>query len=151
MKKRVVIFSYIIIISSRCFAGDGIPTFHYDNQHTGRTDNTGPESPGLSWTFRANSSFHGSPTIGEDGTIYVASNDTQGSYVAVTRYSSRGSVTWKFTENIRTNSNRVISSPAIDEERGQLYVGVLRSDDGRLYAIHTPVSVREWGLHRGAE
>ena len=66
----------------------------------------------------------GSPTIGPDGTIYVAAHD--GGLYAV---DAAGKVRWRFAMQ-----DRSWSTPAVAED-GTIYVG---SDDDHLYAGGAP-------------
>ena len=47
------------------------PMFRHDVKHTGYTPFTGPATPTVAWTFSGSDAFASSPTIGNDGTIYV--------------------------------------------------------------------------------
>ena len=50
--------------------------FHHDPQHTGRSPFTGPSSPVKKWSFSTQKALqYSSPALGEDGTIYVGSQD----------------------------------------------------------------------------
>ena len=77
------------------------------------------------WSFRTGSSVYSSPSIGSDGTIYVASRDSN--LYAFNPDSARRKK-WAY----KTGSD-VMSSPAIGSD-GTLYFG---SDDGYFYAIKT--------------
>jgi len=243
---------------------DTSPTFHHDQQRTGRTANLGPAEPVLRWTFKTQASLDASPITAPDGTIYLASTDNclyalnpsgalkwtfaasesifstpalgsdgtvyfadlAGWYyavnsggnlrwsralsgggferraiaapavspsgqsfiggwndhfyslgsngdllwelalegegqitaapaldaagnvylatldpsnkdnIAVIKFDRLAKLLWKFTDSLAVDRNRIISSPAIDSDRGRLYVGASRSDDGCLYAIN---------------
>ncbi len=77
------------------------------------------------------------PSTDWAGNIYVAAHDTANkNRLAVWKLDpAAGAQVWKFSEDMGIDRNRIISSPAIDSDRGQLYVGVARTDDGVLYAV----------------
>jgi len=75
-----------------------------------------------------------SPAIGEDGTIYVGSNSWIDNVHAI---NPDGSRKWVFD----TDGFISHSSPAIDEERKQLYIG---TNDGYFYAISLNEGTQVW-------
>ena len=81
------------------------------------------------WKFQTGGSILSSPAIGNDGTIYVGSDD---SYLYA--ISPDGDRKWAFQ-----TGNLIQSSPAISSE-GVLYVG---SYDYKLYAIN-PDGTEAW-------
>ena len=78
------------------------------------------------WSVDVDGVVAGSPTIGPDGTIYVASHD--GALYAI---DADGTVKWTFT-----TGDRSWSTPAVAED-GTIYVG---SDDDHLYAVDAPTA-----------
>jgi outer membrane protein assembly factor BamB len=58
------------------------------------------------------------------------------SHVAVQKLSPDGMLLWKFEDDLGVDRNRVVASPAIDEERGRIYVAASREEDGILYALN---------------
>lgn len=76
----------------------------------------------------------GGPTIGPDGTIYVASHE--GSLFAI---DASGKIKWSFKTN-----DRSWSTPAVAQD-GTIYFG---SDDDHLYAVKPEGSLK-WKLHLG--
>ena len=79
-------------------------------------------SPGdVRWYLKTNGDVDSSPAIGNDGTIYIGSDD--GYLYAI---SPHGNVKWRFKTNGDVNS-----SPAIGRN-GTIFFG---SDDGYLYAV----------------
>lgn len=104
------------------------PMFRHDTQHTGQTSYTGPETPTLSWKFKANKGIVSSAAISKNHTIYFGtgwdlSDIDDGSLYAL---HDDGTLKWKFDAN-----NGFYSSPAIDE-KNMIYVTSL---DGSIYAI----------------
>ncbi len=73
------------------------------------------------WRFRTGDSISSSPALGEDGTVYIGSDD--GNLYAL---APDGKEKWRFKTN-----DKILSSPAVGPD-GTIYVGSL---DGRLYAI----------------
>nr|6TJB_A Chain A, Cake2 [synthetic construct]6TJB_B Chain B, Cake2 [synthetic construct]6TJB_C Chain C, Cake2 [synthetic construct]6TJB_D Chain D, Cake2 [synthetic construct]6TJB_E Chain E, Cake2 [synthetic construct] len=74
------------------------------------------------WRFKTGKAIEASPVIGEDGTIYVGSND--GHLYAI---NPDGTEKWRFK-----TGKAIEASPVIGED-GTIYVG---SNDGHLYAIN---------------
>lgn len=75
----------------------------------------------IRWYLKVRGDVDSSPAIGEDGTVYIGSDD--GNLYAI---SPNGSLKWKFK-----TSGDVNSSPAVGEDEA-VYFG---SDDGYLYAV----------------
>ena len=82
------------------------------------------------WVFRTSADFDGTAAIGDDGTIYVGSDDRK-------LYALRpdGSLRWSLV-----TGGDVRSSPAVGTD-GRVYVG---SFDGRLYAVRAADGVVAW-------
>jgi len=110
------------------------PMFRHDLHHTGRTPYTGPAEPSVNWVFTdAKDGIASSPTIGEDGTIYVGAGwdfrgVTDSSLYAI---NPDGSLKWRFA-----TEGGVFSSPAIGPE-GIIYFGSL---DRHLYAVEDSIT-----------
>jgi outer membrane protein assembly factor BamB len=83
----------------------------------------------LKWSYDAKGAGYSSPTIGNDGTIYVGSSD--GNLYAI---NSNGTLKWKYVTESQVNS-----PPTIGDD-GTIYVG---SDDYYLYAID-PDGTLKW-------
>src|SRR5262245_7218315 len=110
--------------------------FGGDARHTGRRGGAAPaKAPKEAWSVGVGGPVAGSPTIGPDGTIYVASHD--GGLYAI---DATGKVKWTFK-----TSDRSWSTPAVAED-GTIYIG---SDDDHLYAVK-PDGTLKWKLHLGA-
>ncbi|MFP4050667.1 MAG: PQQ-binding-like beta-propeller repeat protein [Thermoplasmata archaeon] len=89
------------------------------------------------WNYSVDSSIYDSPSIGEDGTIYISSGEK------LYAFDQDGTVKWNLTfkENL-------YSSPAIGTD-GTIYVGARDTEDdweGYLYAIN-PDGTKEWSYH----
>lgn len=109
--------------------------FGGDARHTGRRGGPAPAKPPAElWSVDVGGVVAGSPTIGPDGTIYVASH--AGSLSAI---DPAGSVKWTFK-----TGDRSWSTPAVAED-GTIYIG---SDDDHLYAI-TSDGTQKWKLGIG--
>jgi len=110
-------------------AGDSPwPMFRHDLHHTGRTPYTGPAIPQLRWTFTANDAITSSPSLGEEGTIYVGAGGYYGGGGDSTLYALNpdGSLKWQFK-----TGGGIFSAPAIGPD-GTIYFSSL---DHLLYAV----------------
>jgi len=110
--------------------------FGGDARHTGRRGGPAPRArPTEQWSAAVGGPIAGSPTIGPDGTIYVAAHDG-----ALTAISPDGKPVWKLAMG-----DRSWSTPAVAED-GTIYVG---SDDDHLYAVGKDGKLK-WKLRLGA-
>ena len=104
--------------------------FGGDARHTGRRAGPAPAKPPIeAWSVDVHGAVAGSPTLGPDGAIYVASHD--GALYAI---EPTGKARWRFA-----TKDRSWSTPAVAED-GTVYVG---SDDHALYAIGADGAVTE--------
>jgi outer membrane protein assembly factor BamB len=103
------------------YAAHPWPMFRHDLKHTGHTEYTGPAEPNFNWVFQASSDILSSPSVAEDGTVYVG--DMGNTLYAV---HSDGSLKWTFT-----SGGGIFSSPAVTEDS----IIYFTSFDGKLYAI----------------
>lgn len=105
-------------------------------RHLGRAAGPAPRKrPAEVWKVALGAPVTGAPTIGPDGTIFVAAHD--GHLTAVT---PGGAVRWKFAMG-----DRSWSTPAVAVD-GTVYVG---SDDDHLYAIDGATGALRWKLRIG--
>lgn len=99
------------------------------------------------WTVDFNGFFSSAPALDSEGNVYIAVNDS--SKLKVYKYKSASPERiWKFEETIQ-KENRVISSPAIDSGRQQLYIGVC-SSSGVLFAIDLTTGKKGWSTSMDA-
>src|SRR5258706_5359507 len=106
-----------------------------DARHTGKRGGPAPaQAPKELWTVDVHGAVAGSPTIGPDGKIYIASHD--GGLYAI---EATGKLAWKFETH-----DRSWSTPAIAHD-GTIYIG---SDDDHLYAVK-PDGTQKWKLRLG--
>lgn len=82
------------------------------------------------WTYDIGDFIFGAPDIGDDGTVYVASNDHY-----LYAFNSDGALKWKFDLGYGT-----YNTPAIGSD-GTIYVGTAVM--GKLYAIN-PDGTKKW-------
>jgi len=113
------------------------PMFHHDARHMGRSP-YGPTvyQPAVKWRFRMEGMTISSPSIGDNGVIYIGANDFQKSFFAI---NSNGTEKWHFGVE-----QFIISSPAIGSDN-IIYVG---SNDGGLYAFY-PNGTEKWRISLG--
>jgi outer membrane protein assembly factor BamB len=105
-------------------------------QHTGRLAGQAPrQRPSEIWSLNIGQPITGAPTIGPDGTIYVASHDGQ-----IYAVSPDGKIRWK-----HATGDRIWSTPAVAED-GTVYTG---SDDDHLYAIDGSTGALRWRFRVG--
>jgi outer membrane protein assembly factor BamB len=130
---------FVTIIST----GDGIdvirdvsmpdPDEEDAKDNSGRAVAVAAEEGTLKWAFPAGT-LATSPAIAPDGTIYVASHDSN-----VYAVYPNGTLRWAFPTGGRTRS-----SPAVGPD-GTIYAG---SEDRKLYAIN-PNGTQEWAFSTG--
>jgi len=109
--------------------------FHHDPQHTGRSPFTVPAPAVQQWSFATGQVSYGiqsSAALGQDGTIYVGSDDDH-----LYAVNPDGSKKWAFATN-----GYVTASPAIGTD-GTIY---LESWDGYLYALN-PDGTQKWKMN----
>jgi outer membrane protein assembly factor BamB len=89
------------------------PEFQNNNNHTGQSDYSGPQTNTTFWNYNTGTGIwgYGSPTIGADGTIYVG--NSAGVLFAI---NSNGTLKWNYT----TGSGSIQSAPAIGAD-GTIY------------------------------
>ncbi|MEO8704698.1 MAG: PQQ-binding-like beta-propeller repeat protein, partial [Kofleriaceae bacterium] len=110
--------------------------FGGDARHTGRRPGLAPmKTPKELWAVSVGGVAAGSPTVGPDGTIYVASHDN-----ALYAFDPSGKQKWKFA-----TGDRSWSTPAVAAD-GTIYIG---SDDDHLYAVKADGTLK-WKLQLGA-
>ena len=101
--------------------------FRYDSQQTGRSPYIGPDTPILKGSFWTGGEIHGSPAVGQDGTIYATSAD---GHLYVIACDGRGM--WQFDAG-----REIYSSPALGPD-GTIYLNA-----GKLYAL-SPEGKVKW-------
>jgi len=111
----------LLLLSKVGWCGDPSPTFHNDNQRTGRTNNIGPNEAILLRTFPTRGSLQASPVTGPDGTSFLASTDS-----CLYTLSPEGGLKWTFLAK-----SALYSTPALGLD-GTLHFADL---SGWLYAL----------------
>lgn len=119
---------FITLLAAILLGQDTSPTFHHDQQRTGRTTNLGPTEPALRWTFKALASLDASPITAPDGTIYLASTDSR-----LYALNPTGVLKWAFTA-----SESIFSTPALGPD-GTVYLADLA---GWYYAVNSAGNLR---------
>ena len=112
------------------------PMLNHDTQHSGRGVGSG-STGSLKWSFATGSSVHSSPVIGEDGTVFLGSDD----HNVYAFNGSNGAKKWTFATD-----NAIYSSPAIGAE-GTVYVG---SGDHNVYALDGITGAKKWSFATGS-
>jgi PKD repeat protein len=105
------------------------PKYQHDNNNTGRSPYTGPQTAALLWNYTTGDGVYSSPVIGADGTVYVGSWDNN-----VYAINPNGTLKWSFP-----TGKAVWGTPALDSN-GTIYVG---SKDKNFYAIN-PDGTLKW-------
>ena len=103
--------------------------FGHDRKHTRRSQFNGPQTNNVKWSFDTGDRVYSSPAIGEDGIIYVGSEDTH----KVFAINLDGTKKWEYS-----TGGTVYSSPAIGSD-GTIYIG---SNDRYLYALNPDGSLK---------
>lgn len=105
-------------------------------QNTGHLAGPVPDQvPTQRWAMQAGDAIVGSPTIGPDGSIFVASHD--GKLYAL---GPDGAQRWS-----HATGDRIWSTPAVTED-GTVYIG---SDDDTLYALDGSTGALRWRFRVG--
>jgi len=110
------------------FGQDPASTFHHDAQRTGREPALGPIAPKLLWTYQTQASVDASPVISRDGTIYIASTDSN--LYALT---SSSQLKWKFAAQ-----ESIFSTPTLAPDGSILFADLA----GRYYAVKPDGSLK---------
>ena len=108
------------------------PTFQENNNHTGQSNYTGPQTNNTKWTYTTSKSIPGSPAIGADGTIYIGSTDRK-----LYAINPDGTLKWTFTTS--NSYGKIEGSPTIGID-GTIYIA---DSSGSLYAIN-PDGTQKW-------
>lgn len=145
MRKIIFLLLMVLVISIESvnaqLADSPWPTLHGTNKRSGLSPyDTSHVDGTIKWKFEAGGGIEGSPSIGEDGTIYFGSHD--GYLYAITE---EGKLKWK--TKIGTPSKvedydtikSTISTPTISSD-GVIYI---LSHDQHLYAIN-PDGTEKW-------
>lgn len=147
------------------------PKIHHDNQNTGQSQYTGPQTNHTKWKYKTDDWITSSPAIGKDGTIYVGCWDhniyamtpdgavkwryyTEGNILSSAAINTKGTIyiqgdLYLYAMNPNGTvkwkylTNGGISSPAIGSD-GTVYVG--SDGDNTFYAIN-PTGTLKWKYH----
>lgn len=113
------------------------PMFNQNNNHTSVSPYSTRGVDGtVEWRFGTDGFVYSSPAIGENGTIYVGSEDTY-----LYAINPNGTEKWNFS-----TGGHIYSSPAVESD-GTIYIG---SKDHHLYAIR-PDGTHKWNYSVGDE
>ncbi len=118
------------------------PSFGRDQRNNRRSPyDTSHVDGTMRWSFTTDSDVRSSPAVGEDGTIYVGSND--GYLYAI---NPDGTEEW----SVDLDGDEVESSPAIGED-GRIYVGLsYHAADECLIAVDSETGEIEWRADTGS-
>jgi len=124
-----------------CPAGGGPaasawPMFQHDAQHTGRSPYAGPTCNQVVWRWQGAQAFLSTPSIGEDGTVYVGN----ARFPVCAIEPATGTALWCSTNEEGRLADR--SAPAIASD-GTVYIGTRDND---LWAIEpgSPTATVLW-------
>ncbi len=79
-----------------------------------------------------------SPALDNEGNIYIVCRDlvsARNILVQKIDPATRRQI-WRFSEDLGSSNERIISTPALDLVRNRLYVGACRANDGVLYSLN---------------
>jgi uncharacterized repeat protein (TIGR01451 family) len=107
-------------------------TLQYDNNHTGQSNYTGPQTNNKIWNNTTGIIGTSGPVIGSDGTIYIGCKD--GKFYAV---NPDGTLKWTYS-----TGGTIASTAAIGTD-GTIYIG---SADYNLYALidNGTSAIKKW-------
>ena len=114
------------------------PMYCHDVRHTGRSPYSTADNPGWEmWRCKIyGSSYHGAPTIDNDGIIYVGRDNLYAVY-------PNGTLKWEFDYFGHTES-----APSLDEN-GVIYVGTTIAMPNYLHAVYTTNGTLKWKYKTG--
>ncbi|EKQ50769.1 MAG: hypothetical protein B655_2284 [Methanobacterium sp. Maddingley MBC34] len=132
LKLLLVIAGLLVVLSiSPVMADDSLadsqsPKYQGDNQNTGQSPYTGPQTNQTEWNYTLNSSesIEIAPAIGPDGTIYlpVTIRTNTHTYCDLKAINSDGTLKWNYALNNGAGSNSGFSgTPAIGSD-GTIYI-----------------------------
>jgi outer membrane protein assembly factor BamB len=110
-------------------ANSNWPMFHANLKHTGQSAVNGPQTAQVKWIFGTPDIVKGSPSIGADGTIYIAHG-----YALCAIKPDGTDNEWCY----HLSGESTFSAPAVAAD-GMIYYG---ARDNRLYAFHPDGSLR---------
>ncbi|UTB32318.1 MAG: PQQ-binding-like beta-propeller repeat protein [Methanobacterium sp. ERen5] len=129
---KIMLFLFLALVGSIIVSGavsaaslgnTPQPKYHHDNNNTGQSQYTGPQTNATKWKYKTGNMIYSSPSIGTDGTIYIGSTDYN-----LYALNPNGTTKWKYT-----TGGVISSSPAIGSD-GTIYFG---SCDDNVYALNT--------------
>ena len=147
LKLLLVIAGLLVVLSiSPVMAADGLassesPKYQGDNQNTGQSPYTGPQTNQTPWNYTLNSSesIEIAPAIGPDGTIYlpVTIRTNTHTYCDLKAINSDGTLKWNYTINNGEYSNSAFTgTPAIGSD-GTIYIPGFAESGGFLLALNS--------------
>lgn len=125
------------VIGSGGLANSPQPEFQNNNNHTGQSNYSGPQTNTTFWNYNTGNRIggYGSPTIGTDGTIYVGNN--AGILFAI---NPDGTLKWNYT----AGSGSISSSPTISAD-GTIYF----VSGSIIYALYSN-GTQKWNYTMGS-
>ncbi|AXV39106.1 PQQ-binding-like beta-propeller repeat protein [Methanobacterium sp. BAmetb5] len=140
LKLLLVIAGLMLVLSiSPVMADDSLassesPKYQGDNQNTGQSTYTGPQTNQTQWNYTLNSSetISITPAVGPDGTIYLPVHMRYKDDLRA--INPDGSLKWNYTIPYRS-FNRISGTPAVSQD-GTIYVpGYYISDDPQYFGF----------------
>jgi outer membrane protein assembly factor BamB len=128
-------------VSATGLADSPQPKFQHDNNNTGQSEYTGPQTNGTKWKYEGQISRY--PVIGSDGTIYTAIRASEGNYLCA--LNPNGTQKWNYT---LIDFGYVSTAAAIDSD-GTIYFGTSGSSDYYLFYALNPNGTQKWNYSVG--
>ncbi len=136
-----MVLSISPVMADDTLADSGSPKYQVDNQNTGQSPYTGPETNQTQWnyTLNPNEIISTSPAVGPDGTIYLpVTIETDDHYYCDLRaINSDGTLKWNYT--INNGAHRYTGftgTPAIAND-GTIYIPGYAAYNGFLLALNS--------------
>lgn len=130
------------------------PKYQGDNQNTGQSPYTGPQTNQTKWNYTLNSSesMDMSPAIGPDGTIYlpVTIRTNTHYYCDLKAINSDGTLKWNYTINNGAGSNSGFTgTPAIGND-GTIYIPGYAEMKGFMLALNSDGTLKWNYINEGS-
>ncbi len=135
-------------------ADSGSPKYQGDNQNTGQSPYSGPQTNQTKWNYTLNSSesIEIAPAVGPDGTVYlpVTIRTNTHYYCDLKAINSDGTLKWNYTINNGAGSNSGFTgTPAIGND-GTIYLPGYAERKGFMLALNSDGSLKWNYINEGS-